>query len=291
MTAWLLAALLSVFICADGRCEEAGKPQALTIQRAGGRQLSFPVDIAVDRRGVVFLLDSGSRSVGLFTPKGEFLREITGRGVFRDPMAIALGPDGVIFIADGDSGRVLEIELSGKVRREYPAGKNARITGVGVFGDAVYCVDNRNDKIVVFRRGGGTLRAWGRKGDRAGEFQAPFRLAIDAAGRVFVTDVLNARVQWFSAFGQHLGTLKRFGAGEGKILRPTGISLDNRGRIWIGDSYSGLVQLFEENGNLVRALSLSGRPYIFGDPVGVVVTVDGLWVADQKESKVVLVQR
>jgi streptogramin lyase len=256
------------------------------IQKLQGKALSFPVDVAVDRRGVAFLLDTGSRAIGLFNPKGEFLREIPGKGLLRNPCAIAVGTAGTFFIADGDTGRIVEMDLSGKMRREYNAGKNARITGVGVFGDSVYGVDNRNDRIVVFRKGGGTPESWGRKGERPGDFHSPYRLAIDGAGRVFVTDVLNARVQWFSAFGQHLGTMKRFGAGEGRFLRPTGISLDPRGRIWIGDSYTGLVQLFEERGGWIRAISSHGRPLIFGDPIGVASSPEGVWVADQKENRV-----
>jgi hypothetical protein len=181
--------------------------------------------------------------------------------------------------------------MAGKVRKEYRAGKNARITGVGVYGGAVYCVDNRNDRVVVFRKGEAPPETWGKRGDRPGEFQSPFRLAIDRAGRVFVTDVLNARVQWFSAFGQHLGTLKRFGAGKGKIFRPTGLSIDSLGRIWVGDSYTGLVQLFEEKGTPRSVLTEEGRPFLFGDPVGVASGADGVWVADQRKGRAALFRR
>jgi len=255
------------------------------ITRIPSRPLAMPYDIAVDRKGVLFLLESSTRSVSIFSPKGEFLREIQGRGAWKDPSAIAVGPGGGIYIADGVAGRVLEIDLSGKTRREFHAGGNARLTGVAVFGDAVYCVDNRNHKVLVFRKPGSPPESWGKRGDGAGEFQSPFRLAIDPAGRVFVTDVLNARVQWFSAFGQHLGTLKRFGAGEGKIFRPTGLALDSRGRIWVGDSYTGLVQRFDETGGVTRALGVRGRPLVFGDPVSLAVNPEGLWVADQRENR------
>ncbi len=258
------------------------------ISGAPGRPFSFPNDIAVDRRGVVFLLDSGNRAIALFSPDGTFVREISGRGAWRDPMAIAVSPDGMIFLADGDGGRVLEIEFSGKIRREYPAGRNARVTGVAFYGESVYCVDNRNASVSAFDRKGNRTSTWGRKGDQPGEFNAPFRIAVDGSGRVFVTDVMNARIQWFSPFGQHLGTLKRFGAGEGKIFRPAGIGIDSKGRIWVGDSYTGLVQLFEGNGTFVRSLGRDGNPTVFGDPVGVAEGPHAIWVADQREGKIAL---
>jgi hypothetical protein len=196
-----------------------------------------------------------------------------------------VGPEGTLFVADGSAGKVLEMDLTGKVQREYVAGDGARLTGVGVFGDAVYCVDNRNHRVLVFRKHGSPPEKWGRRGDGEGEFQSPFRLAIDPSGRVFVTDVLNARVQWFSAFGQHLGTLKRFGAGEGKIFRPTGIALDIRGRIWVSDSYTGLVQRFDGTGDVSAILRTGGRPHVFGDPIALGVTPVGVWVADQRENR------
>ncbi len=258
----------------------------LWIRNASSRLLATPYDAAVDRKGVVFLLESGTRSISIYTQRGDFLREIQGKGAWRDPSAIAVGPSGSIFLADGTSGRVLELDLSGKIRKVYAAGGNARLTGVSVFGDAIYCVDNRNHRIVVFRKPGAPPETWGRRGEGPGQFQSPFRIASDPSGRLFVTDVMNARVQWFSAFGKHLGTLKRFGAGEGKIFRPAGIALDLRGRIWVGDSYTGLVQLFGEHGEFVKAIRAKGRPLVFGDPVGLAVTAGGLWVADQRENGV-----
>ncbi len=286
ITAFLL------FLCAalptgSARGAEGGS-DAIWIRQAQSRQLSTPYDVAVDRKGVVFLLESGARTISIFSPRGEFLREIAGKGGWKDPSAIAIGSSGSIFLADGVGSRVLEIDLSGKVKREYVVGGNARVTGVSVLGDAVYCVDNRNHRVAVFRKPGVPPEFWGKRGEGPGQFQSPFRIAVDSSGRVFVTDVLNARVQWFTAFGRHLGTLKRFGAAEGKIFRPTGIALDLRGRIWIGDSYTGLVQLFGEGGEFAKTLRAKGRPVVFGDPVGLAVAPGGIWVADQRENRLVL---
>lgn len=280
----LLAVVVFLAIL-EATARGAGEPPVVWLTRVQGRPLSTPVDVAVDRRGIVFLLDAGNKTIVLISAGGEVIREIQGRGIFRDPMAIAVASDGAVFVADGDSGRALEIEMTGRVRREYALGKGSRVTGVGVFGDAVYCVDNANATVAVFKRGGGRTGGWGGKGDLPGRFNAPFRIAVDAAGRVFVTDVMNARVQWFSPFGQHMGTLKKFGAGEGKIFRPAGVFIERLGRIWVSDSYTGLVQLFDENGAFIRALGSRGRPFVFGDPVGIAEGPEGVWVADQRDER------
>jgi DNA-binding beta-propeller fold protein YncE len=280
--------LLLIHVGSAPAAEAIRKPHALSLRKAGGRTLSFPSDVAIDRRGVVFLLDSGNRSIAIYSPKGEFIREIQGRGIWKDPLGVGVTSDGNILIADGEGGRVFEIDLAGRLKKEYVAGKGARLTGVCAYGDSIYVVDNRNHRIVMFKRKGGGQESWGRKGDHAGEFDTPFRIAADASGRIFVTDVMNARIQWFSAFGQYLGTLKRFGAGAGRIFRPTGLAIDNRGRIWVGDSYTGLVQAFDEKGNFAQAVSADSRPSIFGDPSGLADGAEGIWIADQRDGVLAL---
>lgn len=282
---------LAIVACGLPLRTAASESGVLWITQVQGKSLSFPCDIAVDRKGVAFLLDSGNRTVYLFAPGGEFIREIQGGGNWKDPVSLAVSADGMLFLADGDSGRVLEVDLSGKIRREYSAGKESRVTGVATSGEFIYCADNRNARVVVFRRGGGRAGGWGKKGDRPGEFHAPFRVSADPSGRVFVSDVLNGRIQWFSAFGKHLGTLKAFGAGQGKIFRPTGIGLDSLGRIWVSDSFTGLVQLFQLNGAFVRALQDGGRLRSFLDPVGVAEGPGGIWVADQREGRAALFRK
>lgn len=267
---------------------ESRAPAPRWLPASGGAPMSFPTDVAVDRRGVAFLLDSGTRTITLFTPAGERIREIAGAGRWKDPVSLTVSSDGILFLADGEGGRVLELDRTGGVRREYLAGKGARVTGVAVFGDSIYCADNRNSRVLVFRRGAGRTGGWGSRGTGAGEFQAPFRIVADSTGRIFVSDVLNGRIQWFSAFGRHLGTLKAFGTAPGKFFRPTGVAVDPRGRIWVADSFTGLVQLFSETAKPVRTLSDRNGSVRFGDPVGIAVGPGEIWVVDQREGRVAL---
>ena len=49
------------------------------------------------------------------------------------------------------------------------------------------------------------LLAWGKKGDKPGEFYSPISIAIDRRDVVYVTDLNNARLQRFTTEGQYLG--------------------------------------------------------------------------------------
>lgn len=257
-----------------------------------GQDFAHPCDIDADGQGVLFILDSGRQSVFIFSADGRYIRTINGRGSWKDPQGIALMPDRTVLLADGDAGRVIELDLSGTVRREYSLGKGSRATDAAFYGNLVYCVDNRNGKIVVFRRSGERAGGWGKKGEAASDFSSPFRIAIDPSGRVFVTDVMNSRVQWFSPHGQLLGTIRDFGVGRGKLLRPSAVAVDGMGGVWIGDSYSGIVQQFDDKGNVVKVLaSGKGTPELHGDPSGIAKVPGGVWVADQRGKRVTFVRQ
>ena len=261
--------------------------QSHVLEGPAGQGFLFPCDVEVDAQGVLFVLDSGLRSVFLYSPDGKFIRAIGGKGAWKDPMGIALTPGRTVLLADGDAGRVLELDYSGTVRREYPLGKGSRATDAAFYADLVYCVDNRNGKILVFRRNGEKAGGWGKQGEASAEFSSPFRIAIDTSGQVFVTDVMNSRVQWFSAYGQPVGGIRAFGTGTGKLFRPSAVAVDGEGGVWVGDSYTGFVQRFDARGNFLQVLkSEKGSPAVFEDPSGIARGPGGIWVADQRKRKV-----
>src|SRR5262245_3178307 len=49
------------------------------------------------------------------------------------------------------------------------------------------------------------LLAWGKKGDKPGEFYSPISITIDRRDVVYVTDLNNARLQRFTIEGEYLG--------------------------------------------------------------------------------------
>src|SRR5688500_19130832 len=50
------------------------------------------------------------------------------------------------------------------------------------------------------------ILAWGRKGDKPGEFFSPISLAFNKKDELFVTDLNNARIQKFNTDGVFLGS-------------------------------------------------------------------------------------
>jgi sugar lactone lactonase YvrE len=113
---------------------------------------------------------------------------------FNAPSDVAVAPNGDIFVADG-----------------HGEGTNARI--------------------VKFTKDGKFIKAWGKEGNGPGEFNVPHGLAFDSAGRLFVADRANNRIQIFDQDGKLLDTWKQFG-------RPSGITIDKNDMIYVADSQS-----------------------------------------------------
>ena len=139
-----------------------------TVGSFGGGYFAKPHGMHVAADGAVWLTDIGRHVVYRFSPEGELLLTLgtpdepgADGRHFDQPTDVAVAPDGEVFVTDGYGNR-----------------RVARFSAAGAF-----------------------LGAWGREGDGPGEFLNPHAVDVDAAGRVYVSDRDNARVQVFDREG------------------------------------------------------------------------------------------
>lgn len=78
------------------------------------------------------------------------------------------------------------------------------------------------NKVLEFDRSGRLIRTVGQKGTGPGEFQMPYGVATDNAGRIYVNDRGNARVQVFDTGLRHMTTYKVGGQQEQIFVRNEG---------------------------------------------------------------------
>ncbi|HTV36555.1 MAG TPA: hypothetical protein VMF12_08990, partial [Xanthobacteraceae bacterium] len=154
--------------------------------------------------GTIWVTDGQKQVVMQLAPDGSVLRTLGKPGVagsgpdtFNSPSDVLVAPNGDIFVADGHG--------------DYP-------------------VPHTNDRMVKFSKDGKFITAWGHHGSAPGDFDVPHKLAMDSAGRLFVADRANSRVQIFDQDGKLLDVWKQFG-------RPSGIYIRND-IIYVSDSQS-----------------------------------------------------
>ncbi len=151
----------------------------------GAGMFIFPHAILIDRQGNIWVTDGQGRDgkghqAIKFDPNGKVLMTLgkagvagTEDGVFNQPSAVAVAPNGDIFVADGHGG-------------------------------------NTNARIQKFDKNGKFITTWGKKGTAPGEFDTPHALAFDSKGRLFVGDRANNRIQIFDQDGKFLEEWKQF---------------------------------------------------------------------------------
>ena len=159
----------------------------------GAGMFLFPHGLTVDKDGNIWVTDGhGAEGKGhqvfKFTPEGKVLMTLGKAGVagegpdtFNMPSAVAIAPNGDIFIADGHGG-------------------------------------NSNNRIVKFTKDGKFIKTWGKKGTGPGEFDIPHCLAFDSQGRLFVGDRNNNRIQIFDQDGKYIEEWKQFSRPSGIVI-------------------------------------------------------------------------
>jgi sugar lactone lactonase YvrE len=126
--------------------------------------------------------------------------------------------------------------------------------------------------------------AWGKRGDREGEFYSPIGIAINKKDEIFVTDLNNARVQKFTTEGRYLGGFDLpWDTPPRKSSLVGGIVLDNKGQIFLSFMVQHKIAVYTEAGKLVREWGKKGNgDGEFNQPGGMIFDRDGfLYVADQ----------
>ena len=184
----------------------------------------------------------------------------SGDTVLVKPVAVAIDDAGTAYIADTGRGEVVAFDSTGRSTRHFKApDSNAyKPVAVAVHGSKLYVADITAHRIDLFSTADGRhLGAFGKVGSGPGEFYYPMGLAVSAKGYVFVSDMMNARVQVFDP--QHNPTLSfgRPGNRYGDMGKPKHLGVGPDGTILIADAEFAHVHLFNARGQL---LMLVGGP-------------------------------
>jgi sugar lactone lactonase YvrE len=226
------AAIFTVAGGGDHGFKGDGKPATSAL-------LNGPAGIAVAPDGAILVADTINQRIRRIDPATQVVRTIAGNGkrgfggdggpataaTLQDPTALAVGRDGSVFIADTDNNRVRVVRPNGTI---------ATVAGAADQG---------------FSGDGGPATS--------AQLNAPAGLAIDAAGRLFVSDTGNNRVRVIEPSGTIVtlaGDGRRGAAGDGgpapaaQLSGPAGLAVASDGSLLIADA----------GNNRVRRIALSG---------------------------------
>jgi len=209
----------------------------------------------------------------------------------QSPRGIAIGPDGLIWIADAGVDRVLGVNSSGVVVHEIGNGcprrtsvRLARPQSVAVDASGnIYVADTGNHRVLKLTASGVLLLEISQNNRQACKLLYPSAIALDAAGNIYVADKNHSRVSVFSPTGQLLRSFNTslpsddyhladsysdtgwdlllrliFDYYFGHDSRPAGITISGDGSIWISDERQNRLLQFSSTGTLLKTIGSTG---------------------------------
>jgi len=155
-------------------------------------QIGRPYGIFMDNKDRLFIIDAGASLVHIMD-RGEKSYTIIGKDkkqVFQTPIAITGDDNENVYITDSNAGMVFQYNLREKSLASFTPALD-RPTGIAFNkkNRLLYITDTTSHQVVVFDLNGRVRFRIGSWGKNPGQFNYPTDLAIDAGGRLYVTDV------------------------------------------------------------------------------------------------------
>ncbi len=301
-----------------------------TIGSAGSAPGEFvsPHGIAIAPDGSIYIADSGNHRVVKFgadgqldlhfgtwsgePPNSDFLNPDWNPpgGTFYEPWDVAVGPDGMVYVADLWNSRIQKFDANGKFVTTWGGFGNSGQRAVGAEGrfygprgvavgadGRVYVADTGNKRVQVFDRDGRFLTQFGGGGLLDGNLDEPVGIAVNGDGEIVVADTWNGRIQVFGPDGQALRKWEIFGwydpaapdFGQAKVGKPyLGVGPD--GRIYIADQVANRILVFDRSGQYQASFGQFGSEGNgFSAPSGVAVDEQGnVLVVDTGNSRLMV---
>jgi DNA-binding beta-propeller fold protein YncE len=264
----------------------------------GMEGFSHPRGLAVDSRGNIYVTDTGNYKVKKFDPRGKLIASLgtegDGPGQFREPAGLTVDNDGRVFVVDAGKHtlQIFSCEC-GESQPLTPASPRATVE----FLKEIPCeasaiaVTRRTWAIVndsILAAGVLAGRTIGSRGSEPGMLKNARGLTLDPAGKFWVADTGNDRLQKFSIEGNLLQVIGKSGSGEGEFDLPSGISVSLKGNICVADTGNKRVQVFNAKGMFLGAFGKSGKQAgQFAEPVDLAVDhSENVYVVDRGNDRI-----
>ena len=262
----------------------------------GEGEFAKKMSFAFDRDGGIYIADTENLRIQKLDPDGRFLLEIRGtdpdKFLFSNPMDIAVGMDGTIYVVDWITVQVaLNPDPIGMDDTESPRIFNYapcvhRFDPEGNF-VASYPLQDLSKRIGTLEAAAPALDA---EGNYAliipqGDTQRSLLLTVDAEGRIYVFD--DGYIYKLDADGNPTGTFTTSQPSAGQLSKAVDMTVDREGNLYVVDEAAHRVLKYDRNGKFLLSFGEYGdRAGQFISPFHLIALDDGtVLVADQAKYK------
>lgn len=261
---------------------------------AAQASLGRPFDVALGPDGTLYIADPDNSCIRKVDPKGTIatvagdgIRGYSGdggpaaRGRFNNPLSVAVGPDGSLYIADSGNHRIRKVDRKGV------------ITSVAGDGTSGYSGD-----------GGPATQA---------RLCLPCRVAAAGDGSLYIADLNNHRIRkvnprgiittvagdgWSNKKGEGRYSGDGGPAAKASLNSPISVAVGKDGTIYVADRDNQRIRKVDPAGTIDTVAGRGGPPGYSGDggparhaslsyPAGIAVGRDGdLYIADRLNNRI-----
>lgn len=237
-----------------------------------------------------FPLSLFSQTTLLARFSGSMLADSAGALPLSHPAALALDPDGNLYLADTGNHRIIKSDAQGRLLREtggFGFGNEQFDRPVDLWagnGLDVFVADYNNQRLLRYDKDLNFISSY--SSDESLEenlrFGYPAAIALSPQGELFVADHEFKRLLRFDVFGNPKASFADFNWGEGGLDRPAKILISARGDIFVSDSVRQVVMIYDAFGNFTGKLGEG----LLNRPCGLAEWRDLIFVADRGHRRI-----
>lgn len=228
--------------------------------QAGG--LNYPISVAIDADGTVWVVDYGNSHVTLLDPSGNPLSGTNGytTPLFAFPVAVAVDGNHFGWIANQSGTTVTRVSPDGQSFTNYDCCMGA--SGVAIDqGNNVWVANFYGDSVSLISSNGAVLSKGAYTG--SGAIFRPQAIAVDGSGNVWVANYRQSYLVELAgatsaSVGRAISPSKGYGS-DAALLEAYALALDASGNIWVSNQGSNTVTKFIGLGTPVKT-PLSALP-------------------------------
>jgi streptogramin lyase len=224
-------------------------------------QFNYPAGIAVDATGNLYVADFYNNAIRKVAPSGAnwVVTTVAGNGSrgtadgtngvarFYHPTGVAVDNAGRLYVAD---------EGNNTVRRIVPSGTNWIVTTLAGLAGTSGTADGTNT---------------------VARFAGPWGIAVDSAGKVFVSDFISSRLRRLVQSGTNWVVTTIAGSGYGsadgtnnfaQFDYPMGLTVDGGGNLYVADCYNDAIRKVQPVGTNWVVTTIGGAAGVGGEQDG-----------------------
>jgi len=219
---------------------------------SGDGQFDRPRGIAIGPQGWVYVADAGNGRVQCFESDGTFVRSWSdGAEPFVEPFDIAIDRAGRVYVLDAGRQAISRFSSDGEFQIEFKDLGLVGPRGMGLDEDGViYVTDTGGSRVLKVSPEGEVLAVLAQSGSEKAQVRQPTDVAVDQIGRVYIVDLLNARIQVLDTEGDYLTEWSIEGA---NTTDSPHVDIDSKGHLLLTDPEKHQVLVFDAQGNLLGA--------------------------------------